>query len=395
MTTREGPPNGQGLPPTQAEGSGGVVTVTDVRQITVTEIHQETGSVGTAHPSANPQLNNPQLEPVVSNKSTEPRLRLVDETGQPIIPTRTERKVRQAFRREKKEANEARNRKKQVQKLVNLLVDFASVTESRKIAEQEMLAVKEARGKLSIQNPNQPEGGETKMVEKETIETAVPATREKLLEIVDARIRPKTGRIGKVLGHVIGQAKKDKVEIQGFANKAENAAKVSENAAKRAEDAAAKTEKKSSKSKFPTWIVAGVLGAAAMGLATWGVMEITDNDGKDSIVTTGGIHTMQMGETYTVPANSIVTGDVLAKIDGELMRLYDNDPTTGLIVKVLLETEFAAPYGATVQTNLLPESMDKLIEQDRQTTLRARPEITVVDQIDVVAGKQPQLQGQS
>lgn len=136
--------------------------------------------------------------------------------------------------------------------------------------------------------------------------------------------------------------------------------------------------------------IGAVLLGAAVGTA-WGIHEATENNkGNDSLAVTGGIHTMQAGETYEVSANSIVNGDILAKVNGEWVRLYDNSPETGLQVKVLEDTEIKAPYGATVNTNLDPKMMDSILEQDRRATKRAHPEI---EKIDVVILQRANPQG--
>jgi hypothetical protein len=139
------------------------------------------------------------------------------------------------------------------------------------------------------------------------------------------------------------------------------------------------------KQKIATAGIAALFAAAGVGAFAY--HEATEHSGgKDSLAVTGGIHTMQMGETYTVE-NGIVNGDVMAKVNGEWVRLYDNDPATGLQVEVLGKTEIKAPYGATVNTNLDPERMDSMLDQARQVTQRANPEIKEIETVVISNGK--------
>jgi len=139
------------------------------------------------------------------------------------------------------------------------------------------------------------------------------------------------------------------------------------------------------KQKIATVGIAALFAAAGVGALAY--HEATEHSGgKDSLAVTGGIHTMQMGETYTVE-NGIVNGDVMAKVNGEWVRLYDNDPATGLQVEVLGKTEIKAPYGATVNTNLDPERMDSMLAQAREVTQRANPEIKEIETVVISNGK--------
>lgn len=130
-----------------------------------------------------------------------------------------------------------------------------------------------------------------------------------------------------------------------------------------------------SKKKVLTTLAIGLLtAAAATSVAydgvkeTFGVKDIGRIEG-------GSVLLLPPNSVWNVPANSIVTGDIVVKMNGEWVRLYDDDPRTTHQVKVLEETEIEVPYGAAVSPRLDPEIIDTVLEKNKKAVLEANPEI--------------------
>jgi len=157
----------------------------------------------------------------------------------------------------------------------------------------------------------------------------------------------------------------------GFSNE------ISSGTSTGSEGTSAGTDKKSlnRKGKNALLIAGGILGAAALVAAGVGISEKVENGGNYSeLGRSGGIHTIKAGERFEAPADSIINGDVMIKVNGKLERLFDNAQGTGaqIITSVPL-TGYAPVFegkvgGATIETNIKPELIEEIAQQDRKET---------------------------
>lgn len=156
---------------------------------------------------------------------------------------------------------------------------------------------------------------------------------------VDARIKPKTKKIGEVLGQVIGQVKKDRAEIKGLSEKVDNAVKNSDVAVKTANDALGKAEEASENKRVPRWMVGALIGLSALATGAYffprpieNNVGVIDNTPKTSQAAgaprleDNALNYLFMqilpGQEYDIPGRAIVVGDV---------NPFDSDPTTGQV----------------------------------------------------------------
>jgi len=144
------------------------------------------------------------------------------------------------------------------------------------------------------------------------------------------------------------------------------------------EGTSAGTDKKGSKRKEKNaLLIAGgiIFGTAALVGAGVGISKTVENrDNYSDLGKTGGITEVKAGQGFEVPADSIINGDVMIKVNGKLERLFDNAQGTGaqIITSVPL-TGYAPVFegkvgGATIETNIKPELIEEIAQQDRKET---------------------------
>lgn len=132
--------------------------------------------------------------------------------------------------------------------------------------------------------------------------------------------------------------------------------------------------------------IALISAAAIVGAGAIAGGYFYPREGNENGDSSNKTHVMDMGETFTVGPNSMVSGDVL--VDGK--RYFDDSANTGLIVIFEKEAKVTAPWGATVKENIADQKlMDEIVEQNIAETKRVHPEITEVDAI-IYPGGNPQ-----
>lgn len=136
-----------------------------------------------------------------------------------------------------------------------------------------------------------------------------------------------------------------------------------------------KGEKKGGLSRSEKIALYAGLGVVGAGAIAWGIHELNEYDTM-RLATTGGISSMNPGQSEEFPAGTIISGDITLNNHKEA---YDNDPSTGNITELGKTTRVGSPWGARVQTKIGDEKLrQKTIADLAKETFRAHPEIHTV-----------------
>ena len=320
----------------------------------ITDVHVEKTTIvqtGTVMTSG----SEPSIVSGEAMGTKEQTLFLSGKTGKPL----KNETVRQMLKKIEKEKQLRKKREQLCNVIVNIIGLKTTAIKERHLKKH---MAKEAKRRTWFEkqqqiNRDSLEGGELDMVEQERV--------EKANDVHGVVLPPTDDQGAEKLPEVSGE------KMAGQ----EKAEKIKEKTARKG---------LSRKQKTLAWIGAALLGAAVIGGAAWGIHEaIEDNDNGNNV---SKIHVMDMGETFEVGPNSIVSGDVL--VNGE--RMFDDSETTGLIVKFEKKAKVTAPWGATVITDIANlDLMDKIVKQTIAETQRIHSEITEIDVV-TFPGANPQ-----